>query len=195
VPASRRASARVTTRTGDSGETSLFGKPRVSKTDPRIEALGELDETQSVIGIARAIAPRSSLGRELLELQRGLYLAMGEVATPSEDLGRLPQRLDESAIERLDRVIETIRGRTPIQGQFVVPGENAISAALDHARTVARRAERRVVECVVAGQVSGVILLPWLNRLSDVLYVLARSVDRAATPAKTAAKKPRRPAR
>jgi len=184
VPASRRASARVTTRTGDSGETSLFGKPRVSKTDPRIEALGELDETQSVIGIARAIAPRSTLGRELLELQRGLYLAMAEVATPSEDLGRLPQRLDESAIERLDRVIETIRGKKRIEGQFVVPGDNAISAALDHARTVARRAERRVVECVVAGQVSGVILLPWLNRLSDVLYVLARSVDGASTPAK-----------
>jgi len=184
VPASRRASARVTTRTGDSGETSLFGKPRVSKTDPRIEALGEIDETQSVIGIARAIAPRSTLGRELLELQRGLYLAMGEVATPSEDVGRLPQRLDESAIERLDRVIETIRGKKRIEGQFVVPGDNAISAALDHARTVARRAERRVVECVVVGQVSGVILLPWLNRLSDVLYVLARSVDRASTPAK-----------
>jgi cob(I)alamin adenosyltransferase len=187
VPATRRASARVTTRTGDTGETSLFGKPRVRKTDPRIEALGELDETQSVIGLARAMAPRSALGRELLDLQRGLYLAMGEVATPSADLGRLPQRLDEAAIAKLDRVIETVRGKTPIAGQFVVPGDNPISAALDHARTVARRAERRVVECVVGGEVSGVILLPWLNRLSDVLYVLARSVDTAATPAKSAA--------
>lgn len=196
MPERRRTSARVTTRTGDTGETSLFGRPRVSKTDPRIEALGELDETQSVIGVARAMAPRSSLGRELLELQRGLYLAMAEVATPSEDLGRLPQRLDESAIERLDRVIEMVRGMTPIQGQFVVPGENAMSAALDHARTVARRAERRVVECVVAGQVAGVILLPWLNRLSDVLYVLARSVDKASRPAKTTTKKvARRPRR
>ena len=184
MPASRRASARVTTRTGDTGETSLFGKPRVSKTDPRIEALGELDETQSVIGIARSMAPRSSLGRELLELQRGLYLAMAEVATPTDDLARLPQRLDEAAIDRLDRVIETVRGKTPIQGQFVVPGENPISAGLDHARTVARRAERRVVECVVAGEVSGVILLPWLNRLSDVLFVLARSVDKKSRPAK-----------
>ena len=186
----KRKSARVTTRTGDTGETSLFGKPRVSKTDPRIEALGDLDETQSVIGIARAVAPRSSLGRELLELQRGLYLAMAEVATPQEDVERLPQRLDDAAIAALDRVIETVRGKRRIEGRFVVPGENAISAALDHARTVARRAERRVVECVVSGRVSGVILLPWLNRLSDVLFVLARSVDDA--PAAKTAKKARR---
>ncbi|HEY8785672.1 MAG TPA: ATP:cob(I)alamin adenosyltransferase, partial [Candidatus Limnocylindria bacterium] len=69
----RRPSARVATRTGDGGETSLFGKGRVRKTDPRIEALGDLDETQAVIGVARSLTPRSSLGRELLELQRGLY--------------------------------------------------------------------------------------------------------------------------
>src|SRR5919201_2026516 len=75
VTTARPASARVTTRTGDGGETSLFGKDRVRKTDARIEALGELDEAQSAIGMARAMAPRSSLGRELLELQRGLYVA------------------------------------------------------------------------------------------------------------------------
>ncbi|TMD52644.1 MAG: ATP:cob(I)alamin adenosyltransferase, partial [Chloroflexi bacterium] len=84
----RRPSARVVTRTGDGGETSLFGKERVRKTDPRIEALGDLDEAQAVLGLARSLAPRSSLGRELLELQRGLYLVMAEVATPRGDLGR-----------------------------------------------------------------------------------------------------------
>ena len=191
VPASR-PNARVTTRTGDGGETSLFGKPRVRKNDPRIEALGDLDEAQSTIGVARAMAPTSSLGRELLELQRGLYLAMSEVATPTEDLGRLPRRLDAAAVERLDRVLDTVRKSVRIEGRFVIPGENPIAAAVDHARTVVRRAERRVVECVDAGQVSGAVLLPWLNRASDVLFVLARASERAPRPSK---KPPRKPAR
>ncbi len=174
----RRPSARVATRTGDGGETSLFGKERVRKTDPRIEALGDLDEAQAVIGVARSLAPRSSLGRELLELQRGLYLVMAEVATPRDDLGRLKERLDGAAVARLDQVLEALKKRTPIEGRFVIPGENRFSASLDQARTVARRAERHVVECVDAGYVSGEDLLPWLNRLSDVLFVLARTSER-----------------
>ena len=180
VPARpRRPSARVATRTGDGGETSLFGKGRVRKTDPRIEALGDLDETQAVIGVARSLAPRSSLGRELLDLQRGLYLVMAEVATPRDDHERLKERLDGAAVARLDQVLETLKKTTPIEGRFVIPGENRLSASLDHARTVARRAERRVVECVDEGFVSGDDLLPWLNRLSDVLFVLARASERA----------------
>ena len=179
VPARpRRSSARVTTRTGDGGETSLFGKERVRKTDHRIEALGDLDETQAVLGLARSLAPRSSLGRELLALQRGLYLVMAQVATPQADLGRLTERLDGAAVARLDQVLETLKKGTPIEGRFVIPGENRFSASLDHARTVARRAERRVVECVDEGYVSGEDLLPWLNRLSDVLFVLARVSER-----------------
>jgi len=170
----------VTTRTGDGGATSLFGKGRVRKTDPRIEALGDLDETQAVIGLARSLAPRSSLGRELLELQRGLYLLMAEVATPPDDLGRLKDRIDAAAVGRLDQVLEALKKKKPIEGRFVIPGENRIAASLDHARTVARRAERRVVECVDAGNVSGGHLLPWLNRLSDVLFVLARASERGA---------------
>ena len=174
----RRPSARVTTRTGDGGETSLFGKERVRKTDPRIEALGDLDETQAAIGLARSLAPRSSLGRQLLELQRGLYLLMAEVATPQGNLGRLKERLDGAAVARLDEVLETLKKSTPIEGRFVIPGENRIAASLDQARTVARRAERHVVECVDGGYVSGAVLLPWLNRLSDVLFVLARASER-----------------
>jgi cob(I)alamin adenosyltransferase len=175
----RRPSARVATRTGDGGETSLFGKGRVRKTDPRIEALGDLDETQAVIGVARSLAPRSSLGRELLDLQRGLYLVMAEVATPRDDLERLKKSVDGAAVARLDQVLETLKKTTPIEGRFVIPGENRFSASLDNARTVARRAERRVVECVDEGFVSGDDLLPWLNRLSDVLFVLARASERA----------------
>jgi cob(I)alamin adenosyltransferase len=179
VPARKRASARVTTRTGDSGETSLFGKGRVRKTDPRITALGDLDEAQSAIGVARAMAPKSTLGKQLLELQQGLYVAMSEVATPRDDLARLATRLDTAAVAKLDSALDWLKERTPIEGRFVIPGENPISAALDHARTVARRAERGVVACVDAGSVSGEVLLPWLNRLSDLLFVLARTVERS----------------
>jgi cob(I)alamin adenosyltransferase len=174
----RRPSARVATRTGDGGETSLFGKERVRKTDPRIAALGDLDEAQAVLGLARSLAPRSSLGRELLVLQQGLYVVMAEVATPGDDLGRLKERADGAAVARLDRALEMVKERTPIQGRFVVPGENRVSAALDHARTVVRRAERQVVQCVDDGYVSGEDLLPWLNRLSDLLFVLARASER-----------------
>ncbi len=179
VPARKRASARVTTRTGDGGETSLFGKGRVRKTDPRIAALGDLDEAQSAIGVARAMAPKSTMGKQLLELQRGLYVAMSEVATPQEDLARLATRLDAAALAKLDSALDWLKERTPIEGRFVIPGENPISAALDQARTVARRAERSVVTCVDAGSVSGDVLLPWLNRLSDLLFVLARTVERS----------------
>jgi len=181
----------VTTRKGDGGETSLFSKDRVRKTDPRVVALGDLDEAQSAIGLARAMAPRSSLGRELLELQRGLYVAMSEVATPRLELARLPQRIDAAALERLDHALETLRARIRVEGRFVIPGETPIAAAVDYARTVARRAERSVVACVDAGLVDADPLLPWLNRASDLLFVLARASERAPRPAKGATARPR----
>lgn len=192
VPARKRSSpqvttrsARVTTRTGDGGETSLFGKGRVRKTDPRIVALGDLDEAQSAIGVARALAPKSTMGRQLLELQHGLYVAMSEVATPREDLARLTTRLDGAALAKVDSALEWLKARTPIEGRFVIPGDRPIPAALDYARTVARRAERSVVACVDAGMVSGEVLLPWLNRVSDLLFVLARAAEGRSRPLRT----------
>ncbi len=189
VPAPKRSSsrvtarsARVTTRTGDGGETSLFGKDRLRKTDPRIVALGDLDEAQSAIGVARAMAPKSTMGRQLLELQRGLYVAMSEVATPREDLARLKTRLDGAAVAKLDSALDYLKQRTAIEGRFVIPGDSRIPAALDYARTVARRAERSVVACVDAGTVSGEVLLPWLNRLSDLLFVIARTAEGPSRP-------------
>ena len=174
----RSLSARVTTRTGDRGETSLFGRDRVRKTDPRIEALGDLDEAQAALGVARALTTRSAIGRELLALQRGLYVAMAEVATPRTDLARLKERIDGAAVATLEKTLASVKKRTPIEGRFVIPGEDRLSATIDQARTIVRRAERHVVGCVDEGYVSGEDLLPWLNRLSDVLFVLARSVER-----------------
>jgi cob(I)alamin adenosyltransferase len=175
--------ARVTTRTGDAGDTSLFGKGRVRKTDPRVAALGDLDEAQSALGVARA----TIRGRDqavVLDLQRGLYRVMAEVATPKAQLGRLRARIDPEAVRELDDLIERLRGRADVEGRFVVPGEDPASAALDVARTVTRRAERAVVGLVDRTAVGGEHVLPWLNRLSDVLFLLARALEKRARPAK-----------
>lgn len=176
-------SARVTTRTGDRGDTSLFGKGRVRKTDPRIEALGDLDETQAALGLARAVMR----GREralVLDLQRGLYLAMSEVATPRAGLARLGARIDADAVRELDGTVERLRARADIAGRFVIPGEDPASASLDLARTVARRAERSVIRLVDARAIGGEHLVPWLNRLSDILFLLARVVEKRPRAAK-----------
>lgn len=178
-----RGQARVTTRTGDRGETSLFGKERVRKHDPRIEALGDLDEAQSALGIARAQA-RGTVAETILELQRGLYTAMSEVATPTADLARLSQRIDALAVAAIDERAAALRATARIEGRFVVPGEDPLSAALDVARAVVRRAERRVVALADHGTLDGTHLVPWLNRLSDVVFVLARSVEPTAQPAR-----------
>ena len=181
VPGERRE-ARVTTRTGDGGETSLFGKDRVRKDDPRIEALGDLDEAQSALGVARAQAT-GTVAETILELQRGLYVAMAEVATPRADLGRLHERIDGLAVAALDERVTALRATAQVEGRFVVPGEDRLSAALDVGRTIVRRAERRVVRLVHEGALEGDHLVPWLNRLSDVVFVLARSVESRRTEA------------
>lgn len=173
--------ARVTTRTGDAGATSLFGAGRVRKTDPRIVALGDLDEAQAALGVARA----TIRGRDrslVLGLQRGLYRAMAEVATP--EVSRLKERIGPDDVAELDALVERLRERADVEGRFVVPGADPSSAALDLARTVSRRAERAVVGLVDARAVDGEHLLPWLNRLSDVLFLLARALERRRTAAK-----------
>jgi cob(I)alamin adenosyltransferase len=183
-PVPTRARARVVTRTGDRGETALFGATRVRKTDPRIAALGDLDEAQAALGIARAFLDGTA-GRTLLELQRGLYTAMAEIAVPQTERERLPQRIDQRAVDVIEALAEELQQGTAAEPRFVVPGENLLSAALDLARTVVRRAERSVVQVIDAGLVSSEHLLPWLNRLSDVLFMLARAAEPAATPAKS----------
>ncbi len=169
----------MTTRTGDGGDTSLFGKERIRKHDPRVEALGDLDEAQSALGVARAQAS-GTMAETILELQRGLYVAMAEIATPTSDLARLSQRIDVLALASIDERAAALRATARIEGGFVIPGEDPLSASLDLARTVIRRAERRVVALADARTVDGTQLIPWLNRLSDVVFVLSRSVERKA---------------
>jgi cob(I)alamin adenosyltransferase len=175
--------ARITTKTGDGGDTSLFGPGRIRKSDPRIEALGDLDEAQAAIGVARALAS-GTIAETLLELQRALYIAMSEVGTPESDRGRLPARIDATSVAELEEHSAAVRATVDIAARFVIPGEDELSSRLDLARAVTRRAERRVVALVDAGGIDGTHLLPWLNRLSDVLFVLSRAVEPGARPAR-----------
>lgn len=164
------AQARVTTRTGDDGRTSLYGRARVPKHDPRIALLGDLDEAQSAMGLARALAKRA-VARDLLELQRALYVLMAQVAaSPERPAAR---RVSDADVAELERRTAALRAKAAIPAQFVVPGAEPGSAALDLARTVVRRAERGAAKLFHDGALDGEVLR-YLNRLSDVLFVLAR---------------------
>ncbi len=161
----------MTTRTGDDGRTSLWGRERVPKHDPRIALLGDLDEAESAMGLARALAKRA-VAAELLDLQRGIYEILAEVATSPE---RAPAiRVDEAKVAALERRSAELKTRAVIPGQFVVPGNDAAAAAIDLARAIVRRAERDVARLLDDGVLANRDVLRYLNRLSDALFILAR---------------------
>ena len=162
---------RVTTRAGDDGRTSLFGKERVPKYDPRIALLGDLDEAQSALGLARAGAKRA-VASELLALQRALYEVMAEVGTSPE---REPAaRIDTARVAALEERTAALKAKATIPPRFIVPGDDAPAAAIDLGRTIVRRAERTTARLLDDGVLSNRDLLRYLNRLSDTLFVLAR---------------------
>ncbi len=188
-------SAVATTR-GDDGTTGLlFGGPRISKDDPRAEAYGTIDEAVAALGLARAGAAGASLAELaelLLRLQRELFVVGAELATTPDALGRLEDgrtRVSAAMIEGLEASLLRYETEIEMPAEFVVPGETAPSAAIELARTIVRRAERRVVGLRRDGLVPGDHVLPYLNRLADLLWVLARAAERAeqrpATPART----------
>jgi cob(I)alamin adenosyltransferase len=187
-------SAVATTR-GDDGTTGLlFGGPRVTKDDPRTEAYGTIDEAVAALGVARASAAGaalSGLADLLLRLQRELFVVGAELATTPAALGRLEDgrtRVSAAMVEGLEATLLRYEAEIEMPAEFVVPGETPSSAALELARTILRRAERRAVALRRDGLVPGDHLVPYLNRLADLLWVLARAAEQAesrtATPAR-----------
>lgn len=162
---------RVTTRTGDDGRTSLYGRERVPKYDARIALLGDLDEAQSALGLARATSKRA-VAAHLLELQRDLYVVMAEVGTSPERSPTL--RVDAARVDALEQRTEAIRAKAEIPPRFIVPGDDAGAAAIDLGRTVVRRAERGLARLLDERVLDNAELLRYLNRLSDALFILAR---------------------
>lgn len=159
----------VSTGGGDDGTTTLLGSGRMAKSDPRIAVLGDIDEASSFLGLVRLEAG-GDLENLILEVQRLLYRIMGDVAMPGEEnsVGKEDLGLVETALEKW-------RSRTQLPREFVVPGESRLGALLDVSRSVVRRAERSLVSAGYAEEHPDAVRT--VNRLSDLLYILARNAD------------------
>lgn len=166
---------KIYTARGDAGQTDLLGE-RVDKDDPRIDVLGAIDETTSAIGLGRAQSMVEASGERLVTVQRDLYKIMAELAfTP--DLLPERHRFEADRVAWLEAEIETVSGSVELPREFVLAGETVAGAALDVARTVARRAERQAVALARAGVITNREILRYLNRLSSLLFILARAED------------------
>ena len=172
---------------GDDGYTSLLGDKRVAKYDLRPEAYGTVDEASALMGLARAETGTDALTRRLIvEAQRDLWLLMGELAAaPGVSL---PKRLQPERTEWLEQETSELGRKFPPLTQFVIPGDTKIGALLDVARTTVRRAERRVSRLVHDGQLENNEILRYLNRLSALLFALARYEEHLAGQTSTLAK-------
>jgi len=170
----------VSTRRGDDGTTTLLGAGRLPKNDVRIALLGDVDEASASLGLARAEADDKEIKELLLELQRLLYRVMGNVAMLNEK-----NIVGPEDVRRIDESLESWRARTQIPNEFVVPGESKLGALLDFTRSVVRRAERSMVTAGLAHD--HLHALEAVNRLSDVLFVVARNADSRETPSRPSA--------
>jgi cob(I)alamin adenosyltransferase len=177
---------RIYTKTGDDGTTGRLYGGRISKADPAAEAYGSVDETVAVLGLARALSGNDAVREGLVDLQRELFVVGADLATNPAERDRLEPEVSlvtEAMVERLETWIDELVLAHPLPTTFVVPGANPISASLDTARSVARRAERRAVELRETGVEVNEEVLRYLNRLSDLLFVLARVEAGEAEPA------------
>jgi cob(I)alamin adenosyltransferase len=177
---------RIYTRQGDDGTTGLLYGGRVSKADPVTEACGTVDEAVAILGLARAHTGDPEAERELLGLQRELFVVGADLATNPDERGKLEPGVSlvtEEMTGRVEARIDELVAAHPLPNAFVVPGANPASASLDVARSVIRRAERRVVEILDSGAEVNNAALRYLNRLSDLLFVLARVAAGETEPA------------
>ena len=168
---------KIYTKTGDSGETSLFGNIRVSKADARVDAYGEVDELNACLGAARAAGIDADVSALIESLQKDLFALGARLADPS---GRIAPRvgkvaIDAATVQRLEQAIDRLEEPLPPLRHFILPGGSPAGALLHLARTVCRRAERRVI--ALGTDAVDPMLIVYLNRLSDLLFVIARAVN------------------
>jgi cob(I)alamin adenosyltransferase len=195
----------VATAKGDDGTTGLlYGGERIPKDDARTEAYGTIDEAVAALGLARAnlgakarigtlSLPLGGLGDLILRFQRELFVVGAELATNPDAWERLEDgrtRVSRSMVEAVERDLVELERNIEMPREFVVPGETPTSAALELARTILRRAERRAVGLSRDGLVPGENLIPYLNRLADLVWVLARAAEQAEARTATPARRP-----
>jgi cob(I)alamin adenosyltransferase len=171
----------IATKTGDSGTTGLMYNRRVSKCHPRVEAYGTVDELNAAIGMARATAEHDFVRDQLLAIQKDLVILMGELATSVDDLPRYVKDgyslVTSNLTTKLDLLIQEIEAQNITYKGWATPGTTVNSAALDLARTIGRRAERRACALHESGQLQNAEIIIYLNRLSDLLWLFARCVE------------------
>lgn len=161
----------IYTRTGDDGSTGWLGEGRLPKYHPRIETLGAIDEASAALGLARAMSNAPQTGAILIEVQRDLYGMMTEVAATPENAGRFPS-LSQERVTWLEMQVEAITDLAPTPKDFILPGDSVPGGSLGLARTIVRRAERRMAELLDSGGFKNRLLLVYLNRLSSLCFAL-----------------------
>ena len=174
---------KIYTKTGDSGETSLFDNTRVSKADARVDAYGEVDEVNACLGAARAAGVDEETSALIEAIQKDLFALGARLADPSSKIaGRVTKAsIGEADVQRLEQAIDRLESTLPPLRRFILPGGSPAGALLHLARTICRRAERRVIG--LGPKAVEPILVVYLNRLSDLLFVMARAVNhRAGAP-------------
>ncbi|HVW37843.1 MAG TPA: cob(I)yrinic acid a,c-diamide adenosyltransferase [Pirellulales bacterium] len=167
---------KIYTKTGDLGETGLFGGPRVRKDHLRIEAYGSVDELNAVLGVVRSHSPPAEIDGLLAKIQNSLFDVGAELASPDPARMGVPV-VGAGHIEALERAIDQYEAGLPPLKAFILPGGGQAASQMHLARTVCRRAERRLVSLAAAETISGALMI-YLNRLSDLLFVLARELNR-----------------
>jgi cob(I)alamin adenosyltransferase len=168
---------RIYTKMGDDGTTGLLYGSRVPKDDPATDAYGTTDEAVAALGLARALCDEKRAREEILSLQRELFVVGADLATNPTERDRLEPEVSlvtERMVERLERRIDELVAAHPLPDAFVVPGADPVGAALDLARSIVRRAERRVVGLERSGAGVNPEIRRYLNRLSDLIFVMAR---------------------
>jgi cob(I)alamin adenosyltransferase len=173
----------IVTKTGDKGETSLMYGRRLSKADPRVDAYGCVDEVNAALGVARSIASDKFVSDQILAAQRDLIVVMGELATAPSDHERYAKDgFHRTSTEMVDRITAVVfdleKDRSLYPKDWVMPGGTPVSAALDFARATCRRAERHIAAFSVVEKDFNPEILRYLNRLSDLCWVLARYAEK-----------------
>ena len=173
---------KIYTRKGDDGTTGLWYGGRRPKSDARIEAYGSVDEAGSALGVARSLcgADDAEIAADLLALQRDLFVAGAELAAAPEAAGRLEDgvsRITDEMAGELEAAIDRYMDRVHLPPKFVIPGGTPLSAQLDLARAILRRAERRVAALSEAGELASLAIIAYLNRAADLVYAMARFAD------------------
>ena len=167
-----RRLVKIYTRTGDGGETGLVGGARVPKDSPRVQAYGDVDELNSILGVVRSFLSDTQLDKLLQEIQRDLFIVGSDLAAPLRAQSNIP-RISEARIIELEKEIDVLEEELPPLQAFILPSGTQPGALLHFARTVARRAERAIV-ALRGSETTNKQLVPYMNRLSDLLFVIAR---------------------